>query len=69
MEIKTILKKYDELSGQAINLQKSRIFFSSNVRRDKQQEIKDILGVQNDLSNGQYLGLPLADRRRLCSAS
>lgn len=58
LEIKTILARYEVLSGQAINLQKSGIFFSANVRRDKQQEIKDMLGVHNDLSTGHYLGLP-----------
>lgn len=58
MEINTVLNRYEALSGQAINLQKSGIFFSANVRRDKQQEIKDMLGVHNDLSTGHYLGLP-----------
>lgn len=57
LEVKAILAKYEELSGQAINLQKSGIFFSANVRRDKQDEIKNILGVHNDLSTGHYLGL------------
>lgn len=56
--MKEVLKKYERLSGQAVNMQKSGIFFSANVRRDKQQEIKNLLGVQNDLSTGHYLGLP-----------
>lgn len=38
--IKEILQRYEVSSGQAINFQKSGIFFSSNVRMDKQQEIK-----------------------------
>lgn len=50
LEVKAILAKYEELSGQAINLQKFGIFFSANVRRDKHDEIKNILGVHNDLS-------------------
>ncbi|XP_074342018.1 uncharacterized protein LOC141679415 [Apium graveolens] len=37
---------------------KSRVFFSSNVRRDKQVEIMNMFGVANDLSTGNYLGLP-----------
>lgn len=49
LEIKSILAKYKKNLGQAINLQKSGILFSANVRRDKQLEIKEILGVQNDL--------------------
>lgn len=58
LEVKSILANYEQLSGQAINFQKSGIFFSANVRRDKQEEIKEMLGVQNDLSTGHYLGLP-----------
>lgn len=47
-EIKRILQIYEAQSGQAINLQKSGIYFSSNVRLDKQTEIKGLLGVHND---------------------
>ncbi|WOG84407.1 hypothetical protein DCAR_0103590 [Daucus carota subsp. sativus] len=57
-EIKTILQKYELCSGQAINFQKSGIYFSANVRVDKQEEIKNMLEVHNDLSSGRYLGLP-----------
>lgn len=57
-EIKTILQAYETKSGQAINFQKSGIYFSANVRVDKQLEIKRSLGVFNDLSEGKYLVLP-----------
>lgn len=57
-EIKSILRRYEMQSGHAINFQKSGIMFSSNIRVDKQQEIKNLLGVHNDLSEGKYLGLP-----------
>lgn len=57
-EVKTVLKSYDVLSSQVVNYQKSGIFFSANVRKDKQQDIKDIFAVQNDLSESNYLGLP-----------
>lgn len=57
-EIKSILQRYELESGQAINLEKSGIYFSSNVRLDKQLEVKGLLGVYNDLSVGKYLGLP-----------
>ncbi|XP_074335978.1 uncharacterized protein LOC141673144 [Apium graveolens] len=50
MEVKAILQNYELHSGQAI-------YFSSNVRVDKQKEVKNILGVYNDLSTGKYLGL------------
>lgn len=34
------------------------MFFSFNVRRDKQNEITSILGVSNELKENKYLGLP-----------
>lgn len=37
---------------------KSEVFFSSNVRRDKQMEISAILGVHGDISSSNYLDLP-----------
>lgn len=58
LAVKFILNKYEEMSGQAVNYQKSGIMFSANVRRDKQEEIKNILQVYNSLQNGHYLGLP-----------
>ncbi|KAL8118342.1 hypothetical protein AgCh_016030 [Apium graveolens] len=57
-EVVSVLQKYEKQSGQAINFLKSGIFFSSNVRMDKQQEIKELLEVHSDLSAGHYLGLP-----------
>ncbi|XP_074351535.1 uncharacterized protein LOC141690652 [Apium graveolens] len=56
--VKSILNLYEKYNGQAINFQTSGIFFSANVRRDKQQEISALLGVHNNLQEGKYLGLP-----------
>lgn len=56
--VKLLLNDYGSSSGQMINYQKSGIFFSANVRRDKQQEIKGVLEVHNELRNSKYLGLP-----------
>lgn len=56
--VKYLLNLYEQESGQAVNFQKSGIFFSSNVRRDKQSQIANIMGVHNDLREGRYLGLP-----------
>lgn len=53
-----ILQNYANMSGEEINYQKSDIMFSSNVRVDKQRQLSAVLGVQNDLSEGHYLGLP-----------
>lgn len=56
--IKKILHSYEIFSGQAVNYQKSVVFFSANVRRDKQVEIKRILWVSNDVGESKYQGLP-----------
>lgn len=56
--VKGILDSYAEISGQSINYQKSWVLYSSNVRKDKQLELSAILGVHNDISNSNYLGLP-----------
>lgn len=56
--IKEILNRYELMSGQVVNYQKSAIFFSSNVRTGKQEEIKNILQVYNNIGNSKYLGLP-----------
>lgn len=56
--VKNILITYADSSGQSVNYSKSGVFFSSNVRRDKQLEISDILGVYGDISTSNYLGLP-----------
>lgn len=56
--VKEILNQYEFFSGQAVNYQKSAIFFSSNIRTDKHAEIKNILQVHTDIGNSKYLGLP-----------
>lgn len=56
--IKELLNQYEMSSGQSVNYQKSRVFFSSNVRLDKQRELTEILGVSVALEDSKYLGLP-----------
>lgn len=56
--VKGILEMYAEMSGQAINYQKSGVMYSSNVRLDKQLQLSSVLGVHNDISKSHYLGLP-----------
>lgn len=41
-----------------MNFQKSGIFFSANVRRDKENELREILNVHEDIRHSKYLGLP-----------
>lgn len=55
--IKALLSKYDVSSGQSVNYQKSGIYFSANVGREKQSELSAILGVHNSIVNTKYLGL------------
>ncbi|XP_057809148.1 uncharacterized protein LOC131023623 [Salvia miltiorrhiza] len=56
--LKRVLRDYEEASGQAINLQKSGIFFSSNVSEQVRTEVSAIMGVSLPLNTGRYLGLP-----------
>ena len=56
--VKELLNVYEQQSGQSVNFQKSGVFFSSNVRLDKQRELIDILGVTKALEDSKYLGLP-----------
>lgn len=52
------MNEHEAPSGQPVNYQKSAVFLSSNVRRDKQREIKQALGVNKDIGDSKYLGLP-----------
>lgn len=58
MVMKNILSDFEIASGQAINLQKSEVFFSRNVDQAKSSSISNILGVNTCLGTGKYLGLP-----------
>jgi len=56
--LRDILQKYEALSGQKINLQKSHVLFSRNVEPTRRTEICDILGILEGENLGFYLGLP-----------
>jgi hypothetical protein len=58
MTMKHILATYAAASGQSINLLKSELFCSRNVQTPLQNSISNILGVQQVLGMGKYLGLP-----------
>lgn len=49
--IKALLNSYETMFRQAVNYQKSGVFLSANVRRDKQQQMTSILGVSNPLTD------------------
>ena len=63
-----ILKEYEAVSGQQINLQKSSIQFGHKIEKSSRQELRDILGIHNLGGMRSYLGLPesLGDLRYKC---
>jgi hypothetical protein len=54
----TILKIYEDATGQEINLTKSEVFFSRNLSVAAQEDLSRIMGVRHVLGTGKYLGLP-----------
>lgn len=56
--IKHCLEVYEHASGQSINLLKSSITFSSNVRDGPRTTIRSIFGITSSDSHDRYLGLP-----------
>ena len=56
--LKDILLRYEEASGQRLNLQKSSIFFGKGFQEESKNELQDVLGVQSEALSERYLGLP-----------
>jgi hypothetical protein len=57
-EIKNLLTKYCNASGQRINVHKSSIFFSKGCPAAIREGIKMELAVQRETLNEKYLGMP-----------
>ena len=57
-ELKYLLQKYEDASGQKINIDKSSIFFSPNTTPEVKEEIFATLGPMQDSRHSKYLGLP-----------
>lgn len=57
--IKDVLDKFCAVSNQTISEVKSKVYFSSNVDRDKWESLNDILGFASTLNLGKYLGIPI----------
>ena len=57
-EISKILQVYAGASGQAINMDKSSVYFSSNTPELKRAWVKSTLGVKEVEKFESYLGLP-----------
>lgn len=54
-----MLKRYESWSGQKVNLDKSRAFFSTNTITSVKEEILSALGVGEAKGDERYLGNPL----------
>ena len=54
-----ILESYEEASGQAINRQKTSLFFSKNTRPEIRADIQHMLGARIMEDCEKYLGLPM----------
>ncbi|XP_022723781.1 uncharacterized protein LOC111280610 [Durio zibethinus] len=50
-------------SGQTINLEKSKVLFSANTRQNYKRDITNLLGINETLDLGRYLGFPIHKRR------
>ena len=58
MELKEILRQYEEASGQRINLQKFATFFGKGTHDDMKGQLQNTLGIHNEALGERYLGLP-----------
>ena len=56
--IMSILREYEQVSGQAVNLNKSAITFGARVKQHVKTRLRHILNIHNDGGGGKYLGLP-----------
>lgn len=54
-----ILKKYERLSGQMINYNKSSIVFSPNTCEENRRQVCEVLQVHEADKPGKYLGMPM----------
>ena len=54
-----LLRSHEEASGQAINRQKTTIFFSRNTRLDVKRDIQRSIGARIMEDCEKYLGLPM----------
>ena len=55
--------QYEFASGQAINRQKTSLFFSRNARQETRESIKNMLGARIIMDCEKYLGLSMVGGR------
>jgi hypothetical protein len=56
--LKSVLQKYEESSGQRVNLDKSSIFFGKGYGEGERVGLKGAIGINNEALSERYLGLP-----------
>ena len=61
--IRKVLEKFCKASGQKVSLQKSKIFFSNNVSRGREERISRESGIASTKELGKYLGMPILQKR------
>lgn len=61
--IRKVLETFCIASGQKVSLEKSKIFFSTNVHRDLAELISDESGIKSTHDLGKYLGMPILQKR------
>ena len=64
-----ILALYEGASGQAINRQKTTLFFSPNTNQGVKLAIQNMLGAQIMANYERYLGLPMIGGKSKVSTS
>ncbi|XP_074352984.1 uncharacterized protein LOC141692144 [Apium graveolens] len=57
--LKSALQRYEVLSGQIINYEKSEVVFSPNTNEEDRMEVCESLGVRQVQKPGKYLGMPM----------
>lgn len=57
--MRTILQRYERLSGQMINYNKSEVTFSPNTCPAMKLSVCEVLGVRQVNKPGKYLGMPM----------
>lgn len=61
--LKRVMGEFGRMSGQKVNLSKTKVFFSKNVGATRRNELSGSLGVVVTDDLGKYLGVPLLHKR------
>jgi hypothetical protein len=57
-QVNTIIRTYQNASGQLVNMNKSEILFSKHVQREVKESIQHIIPMQRVEHFSKYLGMP-----------